>query len=166
MKRRLFAILSALSLLLCVALSAFRMGGSVWSPNAVVRRSQPFEERRFAVVVRYGALMFEVLTPTPAREREQKYEFRLGFGYADVPVFAGGNPPVRLGSMSAVVIPFWFLALATVALPLWYVVSAIRARMAVPPGRCPACGYDLRATPQRCPECGREPPAPAAEVQA
>src|SRR5687767_11319876 len=30
-----------------------------------------------------------------------------------------------------------------------------------PPGLCPRCGYDLRATPGRCPECGTPATTPA-----
>lgn len=49
-------------------------------------------------------------------------------------------------------VPYWalvgFLGAGSVLL-LWRVT---RARPA--PGRCPVCGYDLRATPERCPECG------------
>jgi hypothetical protein len=35
--------------------------------------------------------------------------------------------------------------------------SRVRADRRLREGRCPACGYDLRATPGRCPECGRPP---------
>jgi hypothetical protein len=54
----------------------------------------------------------------------------------------------------------WLAALLLLVPPaLWVRRFRIerRARMV---GRCPACGYDLRATPDRCPECGRPQRAP------
>jgi hypothetical protein len=53
------------------------------------------------------------------------------------------------------VLPFWLLACAAGALPVWRVVGGLRARRRQCMGRCAVCGYDLRATPGRCPECGR-----------
>jgi hypothetical protein len=39
--------------------------------------------------------------------------------------------------------------------PLWRFLRLTRLmRRRRRQGRCPACGYDLRATPGRCPECG------------
>jgi len=64
--------------------------------------------------------------------------------------------PVRVLTTNAfgptatiIVIPLWlpttiFACFALIRLPLQ------RRRV----GKCPACGYDLRATPDRCPECG------------
>jgi hypothetical protein len=37
---------------------------------------------------------------------------------------------------------------------LWAIVWLIARRKRREPGRCPGCGYDLRASPERCPECG------------
>ena len=37
--------------------------------------------------------------------------------------------------------------------PFWWRRRRLVRRVVA--GRCPACGYDLRATPGRCPECGR-----------
>jgi hypothetical protein len=45
---------------------------------------------------------------------------------------------------------------------LWGLVWIIARRRRHDPGRCPTCGYDLRASPGRCPECGEVPGEAAA----
>jgi hypothetical protein len=54
-----------------------------------------------------------------------------------------------------------------VVVPIWFLAGAfavpalacVLRRMRRRPGLCPGCGYDLRATPGRCPECGAVPAA-------
>ena len=48
--------------------------------------------------------------------------------------------------------PIWVLTLLFGALPTVRLYRRLRPKH--PPGHCPTCGYDLRATPGRCPECG------------
>ena len=53
-----------------------------------------------------------------------------------------------------VAVPYLVLmALGVTALARWRWHRAVVAGNTLA-GRCPACGYDLRASPGRCPECG------------
>jgi len=70
---------------------------------------------------------------------------RLGFyrNWAD-------TGPLRTSDRDAT-LPLWLPAALCAAAPA---LSLHRRLRRPPPGHCPRCGYDLRATPDRCPECG------------
>jgi hypothetical protein len=61
------------------------------------------------------------------------------------------------GDDVAVVVPHWAAAALTLALPATGFIRRRREYQKRMQGRCPKCGYDLRATPDRCPECGAMP---------
>jgi len=51
-------------------------------------------------------------------------------------------------------IPLWLPISFAAALPAWVGARSWTQSRRKSAGRCPTCGYDLRATPERCPECG------------
>lgn len=51
-------------------------------------------------------------------------------------------------------VPAWLPVLALAVLPALWVRKVMVPARRIARGRCPSCGYDLRATPERCPECG------------
>jgi hypothetical protein len=68
-----------------------------------------------------------------------------------------GSSPFQFssGGVHSLTIPLWLPAALTAILPIsWITFTYRRRRFRDHAGRCPSCGYDLRATPERCPECG------------
>ena len=167
MRRRLLNLLTALSLLVCVA-SAFMC---LWSGPM----------RRFDEVVWTG---------TTYHLDVQSGGARLGveFGWSDVPRtprpwtwshlkgidgFSPAYEPdatvLGLGwrttsrhsawvggsvTSSVLLVPYWQPCILAAVLPAWRGAVRWGTRRRRQTGRCPACGYDLRASPERCPECG------------
>ncbi|HWE94437.1 MAG TPA: hypothetical protein VG269_10770 [Tepidisphaeraceae bacterium] len=66
---------------------------------------------------------------------------------------------IATDSSDTLTVPYAYPVSALALLPLAWasrrLLAMIRARARN--GLCPTCGYDLRATPDRCPECGAVP---------
>jgi hypothetical protein len=75
-----------------------------------------------------------------------------GFYYDGSKLFdETGSMPVRgLGLQT----PYWCPAVGSAVLPMAWIALRSRRRHGLRGGCCPICGYDLRASPERCPECG------------
>jgi hypothetical protein len=174
-RRRLFACLTILSLLLCLATVGLWVR-SYWRYDGLTRTSAGLDALTFEMQSNLGEMglfTFQSGHPShpvtgwqylagsgardftlnnwPRRNLSGRSLSLLGFGYLDGLVI--GN------SIRAVYFPHWFLSLLLAILPAVHLRGILRTRRRNRAGLCANCGYDLRATPDRCPECGAVPPA-------
>jgi hypothetical protein len=120
-----------------------------------------FRERLRA---KFGGQPFHITRPPEYPDFEPASTRRIEWGVfrRDVYTEMRGGQPRTTAYEWEMVIPLWCIVLVTAALPLAWVWQWRRQRRRLTQGRCPACGYDLRATPDRCPECGAVPdPTPS-----
>jgi hypothetical protein len=178
MKRRLLNLLTAVSLILCVAAcvlwvrSYLRFDDVVYVGHYHVNNFCSYRGRFFVQLgwstsdtlsrngPRYSAGGWfwdsadagRVGYPAAAQSRGWSlggFDFRRAYStIAD----ASGKPEA---GEDIVIVPYWAPALAALAGPSLWAASRRRARRRRA-GLCPVCGYDLRATPGRCPECGSD----------
>jgi hypothetical protein len=168
MKRRLFNLAAAVSLVVFIAVAALWVR-SYWEGYALRYVAQPPEGplltwtyvARGTIWVgrmesgRYSPGWGFERFPRPggvSYTRELLPGPILGFGYM---------PWTAPGSMYGIAMPLWSVLLCAVPLPAWRMMRTLQRRARRTGGLCPTCGYDLRATPQggRCPECGTVPQA-------
>ncbi|HSV16121.1 MAG TPA: hypothetical protein VLI90_17805 [Tepidisphaeraceae bacterium] len=167
MKRRLFNVLAAVSLVLCVATAA----ACILSYQRLDAIGS-FEDHSPIVAQAKGRLLIgfgSLLKPNEHHRVERSNDVQIGtlaWGYVFGDMletahgfagfwFAISRP---LGAQDkrnwCLIVPHWACFVATAILPLTAYAGWRRTARWQRKGRCPRCGYDLRATPQRCPECG------------
>jgi hypothetical protein len=177
MRRRLFTLLSALSLLLCVAATAVWVR-SYWKTDIVIIEPAGAGSHSYFTIVsdqgriwlvhayvsgdRSGPLLSALSTgrewalfvkpcavPVTVQVKSNRSPWLPHYG-ADAAKYAS----------SGAVAPYAMFVCMTALLPLTYYARHVRRRRRRVQSGCIVCGYDLRATPDRCPECGAVPIGP------
>lgn len=190
MRPRVFNILCAASLLLCMATaglwvrSYYRCDGITYGDKALMLQQSASSVVLRSIILLDSDLGVVSLERAAVREGDQ-YQgrpIRAGLVIQHAPSSAtypwkllgrathlGGfgyifvNSSNPSGSWWLVSLPHWFLVGLSALLPARWLVLKRRALRRQGAGLCENCGYDLRATPGRCPECGREVKAAMAD---
>ena len=178
MTRRLLNFVTALSLLLCVAVVALWVRGYVVEDSLVWQRAgsrHVFRSAPSHVILasnvsnwsgsplgwRYETGPADPYAVAAARSAGSALNIGPGdtrvewahYGFAH---WEWRSP--RGNSIGVLVVPVWSALAAAALLPVARAATKVhrsrKRRRTLSLGRGPACGYDLRATPGRCPECG------------
>ena len=177
MRRRLFNLISALSLLLCASVCVLWVRSCFQGDWVFINvAGGPQVTSEWFARSNYGTLVFARNNHFGGGGDRQRPKWishppQPGFSRGPLGFYVIGlrRPvAVRYGSGGGVVtnhrsvaLPHWFLvAVAAVPPAIWLgrVRRARRTRHRQVNRLCPSCGYDLRATPDRCPECGESVP--------
>ena len=159
MKRRIFRIVSAMSLLLCLSCLAMWVWSGLWSDNLIVYGVG----RTSAFTSECGNLTLWTESRRPPALREDAWVWQVfpksQTWYLNWPRYQASTATRNSSVFSerSLRLPYWMLTLATGIVPglwlrSWWSCYGVRKRRHA--GRCEMCGYDLRATPHRCPEYG------------
>jgi len=162
-KRRLFTMMSAISLAMCIVVGVLGLR----SYSTGVSIGFAVLDRQCDFVVWHGRVMVTIWEPEalalPRLPRGWTFKdsrpwWRRHIDLEWHPSTAYGllGPWALQGSPLYWDLPWWPIYFVTGAMPAFWLFHCFRRRPGISTNACATCGYDLRATPLRCPECGTE----------
>jgi hypothetical protein len=149
---------AAVSLLLCLLTVVFWVR-SYWAVDFVFRSDRDDEGNVYAADTLGSNSGRIVLTSSRVQVPGHRREWRYYAGYHDANWSRAPYFSYRYdGVMRQMYFPHALPAAVFAIAPAWWLLRLGHRRRAMhlAQGRCPVCGYDLRAAPDRCPECGTE----------